>query len=141
MKKVLLSVVALLAMAIGASAMNYTIDDSAIDALVENSVEASTLTLDVELPAATPAPAAASLASASPDPIVATLLTFFLGGFGIHRHYLGTRRGMWAIYTFTCGGIFGIVPTVDFIIELVYLIENRSFAQFVGNTRFFMWAN
>ena len=139
MKKVLLSLIAILAMAIGASAMNYTIDDSAIDALVENCVETSTITLDVELPAAVPA--AASLSSSNPDPVVATLLTFFLGGFGIHRHYLGTRRAMWAIYTFTCGGLFGIVPLVDFIFELVYLVEDKSFAEFIGNPRFFMWAN
>jgi len=139
MKKVLISIIAVFAMAIGASAMNYTIDDNAIDALVESSIETSTITLDVELPAAVPA--AASIAASNPDPIVATLLTFFLGGFGIHRHYLGTRRGMWAIYTFTFGGIFGIVPLVDFIFELVYLVEDKSFAEFVGNTGFFMWAN
>lgn len=76
----------------------------------------------------------------NPNPWVAFALCWVVGGFGIHRHYLGTRSGMWAIYTFTCGGIFGIVTFIDWIVLLVGAI-NDDISRFVGNPSFFMWAN
>ena len=69
----------------------------------------------------------------------AIILTFFLGGFGIHRHYMCTRPSTSAIYTFTFGGIFGIVPFVDLIVEIVATVEDDSIARYCGNTSFFMW--
>ena len=71
--------------------------------------------------------------------LVAFLLCFFLGGFGVHRHYLGTRPGMWAIYTFTFGGLFGIVPLIDWVMLLIGLVDD-DISPYVGNTKFFMWA-
>ena len=47
---------------------------------------------------------------------------------------------MWALYTFTFGGIFGIVPFVDFIVMLIDLVEDNGFGAYYGNTKFFMWA-
>ncbi len=136
MKKLLLILVAVFAVSFAANANSYTLDDAAIDALVENSVEVSPV-LDL---ATLPAPLAANLpAVGSPSPVGAFLLCFFLGGFGVHRHYLGTRPGMWAIYTFTFGGIFGIVPFVDWIMLLIGLVDD-NISPYVGNTKFFMWA-
>lgn len=46
---------------------------------------------------------------------VAIILAFFLGGFGIHRVYLGGRGILILLYIITLGGIFGILPLIDFI--------------------------
>ncbi len=126
------------AIASAANAANaYKIDDAAIDAVVENAVAISPMSLMAELPASVPASASIS---SSKSPVAAILLTFFLGEFGVHRHYMGTRPWMWAIYTFTFGGIFGVVPFIDFIMEIVALAEDNSVGRYCGNTKFFMWA-
>lgn len=135
MKKLLFSLIAILAIAVSANAANYTVDDDAIDALIEASAEVSPLEL---MPAAA-VPASATLSSSNSNPVAAFLLCTFLGGFGVHRHYMGTRPWMWAIYTFTFGGIFGIVPLIDWVMLIVGLVED-DITDFCGNTKFFMWA-
>ena len=135
MKKFIFSLIAVLAVTLSASAANYKVDDDAIDALIEASAEVSPLDL---LPAAA-VPAAASPSSGSAEPVASFLLCTFLGGFGVHRHYMGTRPWMWAIYTFTGFGIFGIVPFVDWIMLLIGLIDD-DISQYCNNTRFIMWA-
>ena len=135
MKKFILSLIAVVAVAFSAGAANYTVDDDAIDARIEASAEVSPIDL---MPAAA-VPAAASLSSGSAEPVASFLLCTFLGGFGVHRHYMGTRPWMWAIYTFTACGIFGIVPFVDWVMLLIGLIDD-DISQYCGNTRFIMWA-
>ena len=127
--------IAILAISVAANAGNYTVNDDAIDALIEASAEVTPLELMPEAPV----PAAASLASGSPSPVAAFLLCTFLGEFGVHRHYMVTRPWMWAIYVFTGFGIFGIVPLVDWVMLLIGLVDD-NISQYVGNTRFFMWA-
>ena len=139
MKKILFSLIAMFAITAVASASNYSINNDAIDAAIESAVEISPISLDVPAMAAASASSSASVSSGKSDG-VAVVLTFFLGGFGIHRHYMGTSNWMWAAYTFTFGGIFGIVPLVDFIIEIIGLIDGTGFSQFWGNPKFFAWA-
>ena len=140
MKKLLFALIAFVAISTVASAAPYKIDDAAVDNAIESAVEVSPVAFLGEVPAQLPAgmPASASV-SAGKSPVGAILLTFFLGEFGIHRHYMGTRPWMWAIYTFTVGGIFGVVPFVDFIVEIVAAVEDNSVARYCGNTSFFMW--
>lgn len=140
MKKLLFALIAFVAISTEASAAPYKIDDAAVDNAIESAVEVSPVSFLSEVPAQLPAgmPASASV-SAGKSPVGAILLTFFLGGFGVHRHYMGTRPWMWAIYTFTVGGIFGVVPFVDFIVEIVAAVEDNSVARYCGNTSFFMW--
>lgn len=140
MKKLLFALIAFVAISTVASAAPYKIDDAAVDNAIESAVEVSPVSFLSEIPAQLPAgmPASASV-SAGKSPVGAILLTFFLGGFGVHRHYMGTRPWMWAIYTFTVGGIFGVVPFVDFIVEIVAAVEDNSVARYCGNTSFFMW--
>ena len=135
MKKLLFSLIAILAIAVSANAANYTVDDDAIDALIEASAEVSPLEL---MPAAA-VPAAASLSSSNSNPVAAFLLCTFLGGFGVHRHYMGTRPWMWAIYTFTFGGIFGVIPLVDWVMLIVGIVDD-DISEYCGNTKFIMWA-
>jgi TM2 domain-containing membrane protein YozV len=68
--------------------------------------------------------------------VLAIVLDFFLGGLGIHRLYLGTKTFTWVGYILTCGGIFGIVPLVDFV---VLIINSSDISEYVDNTKFFMW--
>ena len=140
MKKLLIALVAFFAITTVASAAPYRLDEASVDNAIESAVAVSPFDLLAEIPAPLPAgmPASSSI-SAGKSPVAAILLTFFLGGFGIHRHYMGTRPWMWAIYTFTFGGIFGVVPFVDFIVEIVATVEDNSVARYCGNTSFFMW--
>ena len=140
MKKLLIALVAFFAITTVASAAPYKLDEASVDNAIESAVAVSPVSLLAEIPAQLPAgmPSSASI-SAGKNPVAAILLTFFLGGFGIHRHYMGTRPWMWAIYTFTFGGIFGVVPFVDFIVEIVAAVEDNSVARYCGNTSFFMW--
>ncbi|MBO6169499.1 MAG: TM2 domain-containing protein [Bacteroidales bacterium] len=136
MKKFVLILAAVFGMAIAANAANYKVDNNAIDALIENAEEV--FTLDV----AEAAPAAANLPAVSQKevkPVVALVLNWFLGFFGVHRHYMGTAPGMWALYTFTVGGIFGIVDLIDFIMLVIGTVDN-DISRYINNRKFFMWA-
>ena len=139
MKRLFVTLMAVCAIAVCANAANYKIEDSSIDELIENATEVSPLSLISEATATMTSPASVPALSSSPSSAGAFILCFFLGGFGVHRHYLGTRPGMWAIYTFTFGGIFGIVPLVDWVMLLIGLVDD-DISQYVGNTKFFMWA-
>lgn len=134
MKKLVLSIIAVLAIAFSANAANYKVDNNAIDTLIENAEEV--YTLDVAAPAAANLPA---VSQKEVKPVTALILNFFLGGFGVHRHYMGTAPGMWALYTFTFGGIFGIVDLIDFIMLVIGTVDN-NIAPYINNRKFFMWA-
>lgn len=137
MKKLLVVLVAVFAFAATASAASYKLDDAAIDQVIENATEISTADMMADMSAT--AMVGTQMRSGN-NPVVAILLDFFLGGLGIHRHYMGTRPFMWAIYLVTFGGIFGVVPFVDFIVMVVSLVEDGGVDQWCGNTSFFMWA-
>ena len=140
MKRLLIALVAFFAITTVASASPYKLDEAAVDSAIESAVAVSPVSLlsDAHAPLPVGMPSSASV-SAGKSPVGAILLTFFPGGFGIHRHYMGTRPWMWAIYTFTFGGIFGVVPFVDFIVEIIAAVEDNSVARYCGNTSFFMW--
>ena len=54
------------------------------------------------------------------DKIVAALLAFFLGGWGIHNFYMGeTKRGIMKIVFYFVCGISGILALIDFIKILI----------------------
>lgn len=132
MKKLLFTLVAIFALSFAASAANYEINDNIIDEAIESAIE---VTPDFSMPSMPAAPASVG----AKNDTVALILNFFLGGFGIHRHYMGTAPWMWAAYTFTAGGIFGIVPMIDLIVEIVALAENGGMSQYYNNSHFIMW--
>lgn len=128
---------AVLGFAVAANATSYTISDEAIDALVENAIEVSSVS-EMSAALGSAASAGAVITSGTED-VIAIALCFVLGGLGIHRHYMGTSSWMWAAYLFTCGGIFGVVPLVDFIVMILKVVDQSGLGQFYGSTKFLMW--
>jgi TM2 domain-containing membrane protein YozV len=142
MKKVLfLSMICLCSVcSFAASSNEYVINDQKVEQLFTGSADVSLTALSAStlVNAAGPNFSDAARFRASDKSFVAAiLLNFFLGGLGIHRLYLGTATMTWIGYILTCGGIFGVVPLVDFI---VLIIHNDDMSEFVDNPKFFMWS-
>lgn len=117
-----------------ATASGYTANDNQINALFNAAPERVNVAFtDLSLGATS---ATAMAASGNKEAVVAILLDFFLGEFGVHRFYLGTEVMTGIGYIITCGGIFGIVPLVDFI---VLIINMDDISKYVNNPKFFMW--
>jgi TM2 domain-containing membrane protein YozV len=116
-----------------AKATGYTSDENLIDQMFTKAPEGVIIPFtNFNLSANSTALAGA----AQKDAIVAIALDFFLGGLGVHRFYLGTEVLTGVGYILTCGGIFGIVPLVDFV---VLIIDNKDISPYVNNPKFFMW--
>ncbi len=135
MKKLIVSLVAVLAIAFSANAASYKVDNNAIDALIETSTEVFTAEFMTPAPAAAVAPASGEI-----NGTTAFLLSWLLGGFGVHRHYLGTAKWMWAVYTFTGGG-FGVLYAVDTILLFLDLIGAGEgyINKFINNESIIAW--
>jgi len=116
-----------------AKATGYTSDENLIDQMFTKAPEG------VIIPFTNFNQTVNSTALAGPaqkDAIIAIVLDFFLGGLGVHRFYLGTEVLTGVGYILTCGGIFGIVPLVDFV---VLIIDSKDISRYVNNPKFFMW--
>ena len=120
-----------------ANASSYSVNEQAIDQLFENAIETSMISINAtELSSVASTFNSTVMAGKEKDAVVAIVLDFFLGGLGIHRFYLGTETLTGLGYILTCGGIFGIVPLVDFV---VLIIDNKDISAYVNNPKFFMW--
>ena len=67
--------------------------------------------------------------------VTAAILTLTLGMLGVHRIYLGTAPYIPAVYLFTFGGGFFILP----IIDLVMILSTNDLSKFENNNRILMW--
>jgi TM2 domain-containing membrane protein YozV len=67
--------------------------------------------------------------------LTAAMLTFALGMLGVHRLYLGTKPWIPAVYLFTCGGGFLVLPLIDFGVILL----SKDISKFEHNDRVLMW--
>ena len=137
MKKLVLSVIAVLAIAFSANAANYKVDNNAIDNIIENATEV--VTLEVSTPAAS-LPAFAPKNASEINTTTAFLLSWLVGYFGIHRHYMGTKPIMWLFYTLTGGGL-GIIWGVDTLLIFLDLIGvgEGYMKKFINNEKFIVW--
>ncbi|MDO9341297.1 MAG: TM2 domain-containing protein [Bacteroidales bacterium] len=116
-----------------ANASGYIANDNLIDEMFTTATETVNISFtDLSLAGNS----TTSLAAGEKDAVVAIVLDFFLGGLGVHRFYLGTEVMTGVGYILTCGGIFGIVPLVDFI---VLIINMDDISEYVNNPKFFMW--
>lgn len=129
MKKILIALVAMVALTFSANAANYSLDESAInemfaEATVSTSVESQGILDGVDGQTRT---------------LIAAVLEFTgLPGIGIHRLVLGTEPINCLWYFITFGGIFYIVPTIDFIVELIDLLTGSG-TTYLNNPKFIMW--
>ena len=118
---------------LNAKASSYIANDNLIDEMFSMAPE----TVNASLSNFALTGFSSSAVTSSDDTaIVAILLDIFLGGLGIHRLYLGTEILTVIAYPLTCGGIFGVVPFVDFI---VLIINYEDVSKFKDNPKFFMW--
>ncbi|MFW5656821.1 MAG: NINE protein [Bacteroidota bacterium] len=121
-------------------ASSYTLDNKKVDNLFDSAIEISLTDLvsdEANLPSDVKMITQDDLTS---KVLVAWIVDWVgLGFFGIHRYVLGTKPNMWALYTFTCGGIFGIVPIVDWFVLLIDGLINQNAEQYIDNENFFMW--
>ena len=145
MKKLFFVLVAMVAFSFAsfADGGSYTLNDNAIDALFAQADEVAAA--DIQCGAQQGLSLLGGLQdykldeiSASANPWAAFAICTVIGGFGIHRHYLGTGKPMWLYYTCTFGGIFGIVTFVDWVMLLVGAIQD-DISAYTNNDDFFMW--
>lgn len=65
----------------------------------------------------------------------AVLLAVFLGHFGVHRIYLGTKANVPVVYTLTLGGGFGLLPLMD----IIAILSSKDLSKFENNNKVIMW--
>jgi len=71
--------------------------------------------------------------------ITAAILAFPFpfGIVGLHRIYLGTAPYVPVAYIGSLGGVFGILPFIDFCV----LILDKDEKRYIDNKKVFMWVN
>ncbi len=119
-----------------ASANSYHLDNAAVDQMFANAEVVELNAIENFAPLAETGYADQAFLQEK-DPVVAFLLSWFVGYLGIHRAYLGTSTGTIIGYILTLGGC-GIVATIDWVMLLVGLI-NDDISRYVDNPKFFMW--
>jgi len=62
-------------------------------------------------------------------------LPFPFGIIGLHRIYMGTAPHVPVVYIASFGGVFGILPFIDFCI----LVLDKKYERYFNNPRVFMW--
>ncbi len=67
--------------------------------------------------------------------VTAAVLTLTLGMLGVHRIYLGTAPYIPAVYLFTFGGGFFVLPVID----LVMILTTKDISSFENNNKLLMW--
>lgn len=120
-----------------ASANSYQLDDAAVDQMFAQAEVVDFFAVETMAPLAESGYSSNAQFVAEKDPLVAFLLSWFLGYLGIHRAYLGTSTGTIVGYILTLGGC-GIVATIDWIMLLIGLVNN-DISQYIDNPKFFMW--
>lgn len=60
---------------------------------------------------------------------------FPFGIVGLHRIYMGTKPYIPVVYIATVGGVFGILPFIDFCV----LMFDKDFKRYENNGKVFMW--
>jgi hypothetical protein len=118
---------------------SYKLNDEKVDGLFSAATETSMSVMDVNLMGTDMAVNTVAGSESTGKVIIAVVVDWFVGGFGIHRYVLGTKGSMWAIYTFTVCGIFGIVPFVDFWVLLIDGAILGHGDKYMDNNKFFMW--
>lgn len=128
----------MLSLGIAASAADYTVDESSIDALIENAVEVTPAFMEAEAGDLT---SATLHIGSAPKPVVAFILSVvpFTSWLAIHRMYLGTSP-LAVILNIVTGAGFGVVYVLDWVSLLLGTLDD-NIGAYVNNGRWWMWAN
>jgi len=119
------------------SSNSYVVDDSKIESMFAQANECSVTCVSDIASIVTPVNVKLDDRTTA---LISMVVLWFLGGLGIHRYVLGTKASMWAIYCFTLGGIFGIVPLVDFFVLLFKGVIKGDISDLKDNEKFMMWS-
>ena len=125
-------------MLIGTSKASNSQSDAVLSAFKHLVINESELaTQEVKLPSEKKIKLIALLQSATVEnkKVTAAILTLTLGMLGVHRIYLGTAPYIPAVYLFTFGGGFFVLP----IIDLVMILTTNDIAKFENNNKILMW--
>jgi TM2 domain-containing membrane protein YozV len=125
-------------MLIGTSKASNSQSDAVLNTFKQLVINESELaTQEVKLPSAKKIKLIALLQSATVEnkKVTAAILTLTLGMLGVHRIYLGTAPYIPAVYLFTFGGGFFVLP----IIDLVMILTTNDIAKFENNNKILMW--
>ena len=129
MKKIVIALVAMFALTFSANAANYSLDESAINEMFAEATVASSVESQGVLDGL----------DGQTRTIIAAVLEFTsLPAIGIHRIVLGTQPINCLWYFLTLGGVFYIIPTVDFVVELIDLLVGSG-TTYLNNPNFIMW--
>lgn len=60
---------------------------------------------------------------------------FPFGIVGLHRIYLGTQPYVPVTYIASLGGVFGLLPLIDFFV----IVCNKDLEHYTNNSKVFMW--
>ena len=138
MKKILtLIAVAVMGICMAQAGTSYHLDNASVDAMFASAEVVDINAFETMAPFAGMASENQTFFQQDKDPLVAFLLSWFLGYLGIHRAYLGTSTGTIIGYILTLGGC-GIVATIDWVMLLIGLVNN-DISQYINNPKFFMW--
>lgn len=69
--------------------------------------------------------------------LMAMAINLSLGMLGAHRLYLGTKPHVPVFYLLTFGGVFFILPIIDFFV----LTFSKDITPYQNNTKIIMWLN
>lgn len=125
-------------MLIGTSKASNSQSDAVLNTFKQLVINESELaTQEVKLPSAKKIKLIALLQSATVEnkKVTAAILTLTLGMLGVHRIYLGTAPYIPAVYLFTFGGGFFVLP----IIDLVMILTTNDITKFENNNKVLMW--
>lgn len=122
---------------------NYQLNNENIDGLFEQATETSIMemaTSEILSTMSTNAGLGSITGTKGGDSvIVAAVLCWFFGSFGVHRVYMGSSPKLILIYFITCGGIFGVVTLIDLITLIIRAIKEEGVGSYANNDKFFAW--
>jgi hypothetical protein len=115
-----------------ASTSKYKVNETAIDQAFEAGINVVAINSERDIMDITSVKAV----NEEKNVWIAVILDFFIGGLAVHRVYLGGTPVLIIGYLLTCGGIFGLVPLIDFF---VLILSAGDISKYVDNDAFFMW--
>lgn len=128
---------------------NYTLNNEKIDAQFEQATEKSIIEIaedtdfsEADLSAFATSPTSINEMDKGTLAFIVLSVGYFVGViplFGIHRIVMGSSGKIALLYCVTLGGICGVVPTIDWVVLLIRLINKEGAGSYLNNDKLFGW--